>query len=118
MKKVLIPALAILAVLLVIPISDECDAVDPEVMHAVTFVAGDRIVMTIYVYEGNTLSYIPGAPEGYSGWDTDLTQPIYEDTVVHAIPDESPLKYGVILVLAILLMFVVWDLLSRWYVYR
>ena len=118
MKTVLIPALAILAVLLVIPISDECDAVDPEVMHAVTFIAGDRTVMTIYVYEGNTLSYIPGVPEGYTEWDTDLTQPIYEDTVVHAIPDESPLKYGVILVLAILLMFVVWGLLSRWYMYR
>lgn len=118
MKKVFVPAIAILAVLLVAPIISECDAADSEVMHSVTFIAGDRTVMTIYVYEGDTLSYIPGVPEGYSGWDTDLSQQVYEDTVVHAIPEESPLKYGVILVLAILLMFVVWDLLAHWYMRR
>ena len=115
MKKVFVPAIAILAVLLVAPILGECDATDSEVMHSVTFIAGDRTVMTIYVYEGDTLSHIPGVPEGYSGWDTDLSQPVYEDTVVHAISerDYTLLYLLIALTLAMLSVVIVVSNLRR-----
>ena len=107
MKKVFVPAIAILAVLLVAPILGECDATDSEVMHSVTFIAGDRTVMTIYVYEGDTLSQLPGVPEGYSGWDTDLSQPVYEDIVVHAIPEGDHTLLYILIALTLAMLSVV-----------
>lgn len=59
----------------------------------VTYYVDDQVMMVTGLVKGTAVGYIPPLPEGYSAWDVDLTQPIYKDTDVHAIPEEPPIPW-------------------------
>lgn len=119
-RLVLMTLLAILALTVCVCDEGSEGVVFDKEYVTVTYMTEDGTYFSCILEKGKTPEsfYVPPVPEGYTGWDTDLSQPVYEDTVVHAIPGKSPLKAGIIVIAVILLMFAAYDLLSHWYMRR
>lgn len=109
MKKAALLLIAILGLALIPTIGEESRA-EPEFTEeyvTVTYYVDGESIATVGMIKGHVPIYIPSVPDGYTGWDKDLTQPVYEDMIVNAIPEESTnmwLFYCIAFVIVVLMI--------------
>ena len=94
----------------------ESDALLDKEYVTITYVVDDRMYMQNIIEKGTAPAafYYPPVPEGYTEWDTDLTQPVYKSIYVHAIPEDKSILDTPVPALVIVAALAFVSLLITW----